>query len=650
MFIKELFYRYLLGERSFMRIRRNRTVCIVLAGLFFFPLFTPMISSITLDSSHANIENHASDLLEKHRFPEGYPKKSFSSEPSESTVVQNPAKKETTNQVTFKGGPMESPWPMYSHDIRHTGFSPYSTADNPLVEKWKFQLSWVSSYAGFIIDNNNTIYGGSAYIYAITSNGTMKWAYPTWDTIESAPAIDQNGIIYVGTIWGMPNYLHAIYSNNGTLKWKYSVGSNDIDSSPAIAPDGTIYFGDWASYVHSVYPNGTRKWIYDTGDVITSSPAIGNDGIIYIGSHDNYVYAFYPNGTVKWRFKTGSWVHASPTIAPDGTIYIGSDDGYLYALNSVNGSMIWRCSVGAIWGSPTLGIDGVIYAGVWEMKFYAIYPNGTIKWTYNAPGRIWFGSSATVSSDGTIFFGTTTMDGGSGALIALNPNGTERFRDNYGYYATSPAIGEDGTVYAASFDNEAMNGQLHAFGKGPLKVEANGPYSGKAGNPVQLTGTIYGGIPPYTHHWDFSDGNTSDEQNPTHIYTNVGNFTVTFSVTDSEGNHSTDSSYAIITAAPPSLTITKPVNGFYFINKQLFPFPKPFIIGPITIQAEANQVPYGIDRVEFYIDDTLKATVTETPYQWTWTTPTFFKHTIKVIAHDTSGKNTTTSLVVSKFF
>jgi len=454
--------------------------------LFIVSIVTPMVIGNKTNST----EKYNKYNLDAHRFPQGYQEKSFSSEPCETIDVQNSIKEEPINTVTLNKGPMDSPWPMYNHDVRHTGLSPYSTADNPLTEKWRFPLSTDCFYAGFILDANGVIYGGSHNIYAIYPNGTEKWRYHA-GVIESTPALDENGIIYIGTIWEWTNYLHAIYSNNGTLKWAYPVG-NDIDSSPSIGSDGTIYFTDWSGYVHAVNPDGTRKWVYHTNNVVTSSPAIGNDGTIYIGSHDDYVYAFYPNGTVKWQYQTGNWVHASPTIGPDGTIYIGSDDRYLYALNPESGSMIWRCNIGFTWCSPTLGPDGTIYLGVWEMKFYAIYPNGTIKWTYNAPGRIWFGSSATVSSDGTIFFGTTKQDGGSGALIALNPDGTERFQNNYGFYATSPAIGEDSTVYAASFDYEGMIGHLHAFGSGePKKIEIQSPEPGK----LYLFGNNIGSTP-----------------------------------------------------------------------------------------------------------------------------------------------------------
>jgi len=485
---------------------KNKHKQTVLSGGIIFLLLVPLLSPVnsghtlktTEDKSTINNIIFNSNKPDQHLFPQGYSfeknifKKNVSSDEIKTSIVQQKNIQKCSSITRIREtcektyNPMNSSWPMYCHDTKHTGQSPYNTTGNSLTEKWRFPMSEGSFYLGFIIDAYSIIYGGSSYIYALYSNGSMKWAFPTYAIIESTPAIDENGIIYIGTIWGMPNYLHAIYSNNGTQKWKYSVGSNDITSSPAIGSDGTIYFGDWAGYVHAVYLNGTRKWAYHTGDVITSSPAIGDDGTIYIGSHDDYVYAFYPNGTVKWRFQTGSWVHASPTIGSDGTIYIGSDDSHLYALNPENGSMVWRCHVpGGTWCSPAIGSDGTLYLGTFDMVFCAINPNGTIKWTYNAPGRIWFGSSASISSDGTIFLGTTTMDGGSGALIALNPDGTERFKDTQGVYPTSPAIAEDGTVYA-------YGGSLHAFGSGePKKIEITEPEPGH----LYLLGIKIGSLP-----------------------------------------------------------------------------------------------------------------------------------------------------------
>ena len=58
---------------------------------------------------------------------------------------------------------------------------------------------------------------------------------------------------------------------------------------------------------------------------------------------------------------------------------------------------------------------------------------------------------------------------------------------------------------------------------------------------VQLTASVEeetGG--PFTFHWDFGDGASSNDQNPTHTYTKVGEYTATLTVTNQKGNKGTD--------------------------------------------------------------------------------------------------------------
>ena len=437
-------------------------------------------------------------------------------------------------------GPMDSPWPMYCHNARHTGRSPYNTVDT-WDEIWTCKVYGTSYHCAPVIDSEGVIYVGRGDLYAIYPNGTVKWKFDYSGWSETAPALDENGIVYIGTSIISPT-LFAVFTSNGTTKWEYFVG-NHIDSSPVIGDDGTIYISDWNGDIHAIYPNGTSKWMYHTGDVCTSSPAIGLDGTIYVGSHDNYVYALYPNnGTLKWKYNTGSWVHGSATIGDDGTVYIGSDNSLLYAFYPNNGTVKWEVSIGPTWCSPALDEYGTLYVGVFQERFYAINSNGTIKWTYVAPGRIWFGASAALSADGFIYFGTTWMDGGEGAFIVLNPDGSERWKIVGGpLFETSPAIGQDGTVYACSSSET-----LHAFGRGPLEADANGPYFGLINEPVQFTGSSKGGISPHFYHWTFHDGSTSTKQNPIYNYTSIGNYSVKLTVTDSDGNTSTENTWVWI--------------------------------------------------------------------------------------------------------
>jgi outer membrane protein assembly factor BamB len=474
--------------------------------------------------------------------------------------------------VSSFNSPMDSAWPMQSYDNHHTGRSPYSTADNPYDEIWRFySTGWIEDTP--VISDDGTIYVGGGYgalpwyLIAINPDGTEKWNYKTGGLIwGSSPAIAEDGTIYVGS-WDCR--LHAI-NPDGTKKWTCPSNSANIHSSPAIAEDGTIYFGTaWSlgdgGKIHAINPDGTEKWRYQTGYHITSDPAIGNDGIIYIGSGDTYLYAMWPNGTLKWRFKTGDEIHGHPSIAEDGTIYIGSWDNYLYALNT-DGTLKWKTHTG--WGtsnSQAIDNDGTIYVGT--NKLYAIHPNGTIKWSFNLGTNRKVGkSSPAISADGTIYIGVEIHDNAGAEIIAVNNDGTERWRKRIGnkWTDSSPSIAEDGTVYIGCA-NEMSHGFLYAIGRAELQAISNGPYYGLLNEPLQFTGTGYGGYPPYSYHWDFGDTHTSEEQNPTHIYTEVGEYDVILTVTDDGENTTDDTTFAWIqeTNSPPTIPeIDGPTSGF----------------------------------------------------------------------------------------
>jgi outer membrane protein assembly factor BamB len=413
-------------------------------------------------------------------------------------------------------GPMNSPWPMCFHDTHHTGRSPYSTADNPGTEKWHFDT--IDECSGSpIIDDEGTIYIGSTSLYAVYPNGTLKWKYDTISHIESAPAIDVNGVIYVAD--GVGCCLCAIYSNNGTLKWKYRAG-NWIASAPAIGDDGSIYFGSEDDYIYALYPNGTLKWKYLTSIAVYSEPAIGDDGTVYCGSHDGNLYALYPNnGTLKWFYHTGDWVGYGPSIADDGTIYFGSWDGYLYAVYP-NGTLKWKTG-GYLAGTiPAIESDGTIYVG--NRYLAAIYPNnGSVKWLFDpGPERTIRGAGPCISADGTIFFGTHISQYDGGELIAVNPDGTERWRIMLAtdWIWSAPAIGSDGTVYVGSVNDgyhPGSWGYLHAIGtldsNAPTAPDISGTANGKVGTEYEYTFTSTSPIGNDVYYYiDWGDNTIND--------------------------------------------------------------------------------------------------------------------------------------------
>jgi len=79
-------------------------------------------------------------------------------------------------------------------------------------------------------------------------------------------------------------------------------------------------------------------------------------------------------------------------------------------------------------------------------------------------------------------------------------------------------------------------------GTAPPTADAGGPYSGNAGSVISFTGSASGGTPPYTSYsWNFGDGSTSNQQNPTHTYSSGGTYNAQLTVQDSTGATASDS-------------------------------------------------------------------------------------------------------------
>jgi len=544
------------------------------------------------------------------------------------------------NYCSSTCGLQNSSWPMSCHDLCHTSQTPVSTANNPGTEKWRYQTFGEAGTieAGAIVDKGNIIYFGSMgadqNLYALFSDGSLKWKYHTDDIIWSTPAIADDGTTYIG------DYNGGFYAidRNGTRIWRYGTGDG-ISSSPAIAVDGTIYFGCNNHRIYALNSNGTKKWDYETGDVVFSDPAIGSDGTIYVGSCDHYLYAIHPDGTLRWRFPTGGEIKGHPSIAADGSIYVPSFDGYLYNVYP-DGTMRWRVSTGnqVAAASAAIGSDGTLYVGTELLR--AFYPDGSLRWSCDIGGNLW-GTSPAISGDGTIY---VANDLGC-SIVAVNPNGTIKWQKYIcnSWARASPCIGPDGSVFVGTsweinFGAHTF-GYLHAFGEASLSVDANGPYAGNAKEPIAFMSTTFGGALPYTYLWEFGDGNTSDLEHPTHTYARPGEYISRFTVIDGEGNSSGDTADVTVGTSRPEVRILRPENALYLFNIKLIPLNNhPCIIGRIKIKVEAVQVDVGIDHVSFYIDYVYRFSDYKKPYEWVWSDRVLFFHTIDVVAFSNDNK------------
>ena len=422
-------------------------------------------------------------------------------------------------------GLADSAWPKFGGpDLNNTGRSPYVGAQTNAT-KWIYATGKEFRGASPVIGSDGTVYIGDydKNVYALNSDGTVKWTYPTGGKLNTPPAIGADGTIYIGNFGD--NKVYAL-NPDGTLKWTYTT-TGIFYGGPTIGPDGTIYIGNGGldRSLYALNPDGTKKWSYPCGGLIYSIPAIGPDGTIYFGDNTNSVFALNSDGTLKWSYTTGGSISSSPAVGPDGSIYVGTLDNKLYAFNP-DGTLNWTYTAGGwIYSSPAIGTDGTIYFGNYnDNKIYALNSDGTVKWTCLTGGGI-RDSSPAIGADGTIYIGNY----GDNKVYALNPDGTLKwFYKTGNRVRTSPAIAPDGTVYIGGYDGNvyAFNGVVNAtadtrVGQAPLTVNFQGT------SPLTVT----------AWHWDFGDGTTSTEQNPSHTYASAGSYTVNLTITHVDGTN-----------------------------------------------------------------------------------------------------------------
>lgn len=226
-----------------------------------------------------------------------------------------------------------------------------------------------------VIGGDGTVYIGSddGTLTALGANLTFKWHAHTFSPVRTNPAIGQNGYVYVANDLG---YLYA-FDPSGLWpswpKWKRYVGFG-VESSPVVGADGSVYIGSPSGKVYRLNKEtGAVLGTFDTAaDAncywwmrcdVQASPAIGADGTVYVGADAEYFYALEGDlSGIKWRHHTGTDMDGTPVVDANGDVIAGGVDGKIYKFSGVDGSVIWDHAVGGeVETGSTIAADGTIY-------------------------------------------------------------------------------------------------------------------------------------------------------------------------------------------------------------------------------------------------------------------------------------------------
>ena len=171
--------------------------------------------------------------------------------------------------------------------------------------------------------------------------------------------------------------------------------------------------------------------------------------------------------------------------------------------------------------------------------------------TIAAPGVL--GNDTDVDGDAlTAVLNTGPANG----VLTLNANGSFTYTPAAGFN------GSDSFTYAANDGTVNSNVATVTITVNAVNVppvaNANGPYTGTVGLPVQFDGSASsdsdGTIADYA--WTFGDGNSGTGVSPTHTYTAAGTYDVTLTVTDNEGASDTATTTATIDVAPADIDVS----------------------------------------------------------------------------------------------
>jgi outer membrane protein assembly factor BamB len=279
-----------------------------------------------------------------------------------------------------------------------------------------------TAYVGYGI---GTAPNQKAVLYALRAPTSGQDAQIAWQAdlgaggVTNSPTLTADGTVYYVTVLGL---LSAIDATGGRVKWTAQIGTSDqtqfgqtVKVAPAVASDGTVYVAAITGSLYAVSPpagsgtQGSVKWSFDFGQHLGPTPLVSTP---------------VTNGGNRGQDALGS--AASATIGPDGTIFIGANNSNMYAL-APDGSMKWlfeaERELAGIWTTAALSADAsTLYFGANKGGMYALNTrDGSLKWKFPVFGSIY--SSPALDAQGTLYTGSSiehvyALDSASGALVA----------------------------------------------------------------------------------------------------------------------------------------------------------------------------------------------------------------------------------------
>lgn len=270
--------------------------------------------------------------------------------------------------------------------------------------KWKFKTKSYVQSSPIIREDESIIFGSrDRNLYALSKDGELLWTFYSGGEIEATPVLDKEGNIYFGT---KSNLFFAL-NKEGKLLWKTNLHS-PILATCAIDKATNIYVGNQIGTLFSLDMQGKIQWQYKTKGAIRSTPAIDKDGIIYVTSTDWSLHVLNREGKLLYNYRTAWHITATPALGFDSTLYVGSWDWNMYAFSTLQGKQLWKTNIGNyatyIASSALVDKNSRVYVGSRNDFLYAFDKEGAITWKMHLEGDVL--GAVTLSKNGVLLVAT----------------------------------------------------------------------------------------------------------------------------------------------------------------------------------------------------------------------------------------------------
>lgn len=316
----------------------------------------------------------------------------------------------------------DTPWPMYQHDLQHTGRSPFAGPQHKPVLLWTnakpLDNSLFYGAGGIsIAPDGNLILSERSLTKYDPINRQQIWRYTEaggWN--RSFPLIAADSSIY----WPYENNIARV-NQAGQADWVGIFGANYAqNSSPQFTSSGDILYmidGLW-----SISQQGLLNWMIPFSSWAGGVPAIDSNGVIYATGPtlNDSLCAYTALGAINWcKSLPGAGYDVTPAIGPDGSVYVTLHE-YLNKISPA-GELLWSFAadpgqLGNTYFTRGMAIapSGVVYAYFNRSSngsiLYAISPDGKLQWQRTFLPNPVTGSNAEVDHplltdrNGNIFF------------------------------------------------------------------------------------------------------------------------------------------------------------------------------------------------------------------------------------------------------